>query len=151
MPWQRGPPHCLDECTRTGTHTHINIDRSKDVHRHNPLGAGAENETAHLFTEFILPVFLDSLFMNLSICMTLQQHIEFGCFPACFPICQFLCVCLPVWPYKASVAHQNMSAVQTPSPSSSLFLFYSVSHLSYLFHQTSSFNSLIFHSISKTF
>lgn len=30
---------------------------SKDVHTHNPLGTGAENKTAHLFTKFILPVF----------------------------------------------------------------------------------------------
>lgn len=51
-------------------HTRLRlIRRGKDVQRHNPLGAmegecggggqggRAEDETAHLFAEFILPVF----------------------------------------------------------------------------------------------
>lgn len=51
------------------------IYRGKDVQRHNPLGSGAEDETAHLFTGFISPVFLDLLFMNLSVCMLTAYRV----------------------------------------------------------------------------
>lgn len=83
-------------------HTCIIYTEAKDVRRHNPLGAGPEDETAHLFTEFISPVFLASLFMNLSICMTCSTEFGPAAFLPYFSTRQPLCVRLPVWPHKAS-------------------------------------------------
>lgn len=55
--------------------THLNYvhKQAKSIRRW-----GRGHKAAHLFTEFILSVFfLDSLFMNLSVCTTSPQHIDF--------------------------------------------------------------------------
>lgn len=114
--------------------------------RRNPLGCGAEDKTAHLFTEFILPTFLDSLFMNLSVCMTLQQQTEFGWLLSCLfsHLPASMCLSAYLVVQGLSFVHQNVSAMQTLSVSLSLpffcSLFFRLSSLSiaHLCHQTSS-------------
>lgn len=119
-------------------HTCIIYTEAKDVRRHNPLGAGAEDETAHLFTEFISPVFLHSLFMNLSICMMCSAEFGPAAFLPVFSTRQPPCVCLPVWPHKASSLSIRIRLPYANSPPPHFLVFLPLTV--HLCHRTSSFS-----------